>query len=148
MDLLVHVNETAGVMLTSDRVTVPVRLPAIDIETQHQNPETPMHVYSLRIVADIRDATAFRRADANTDGQQDISDAVFTLSYLFAQGPAPSCLDAADMNDDGEVDIADPVYVLQYLFVNGPAPGEPFLQPGIDPTQDDLDCAAYAPGKE
>jgi hypothetical protein len=35
----------------------------------------------------------------------------FTLSYLIAEGSAPTCLDAADANDDGGVDFGDGVYI-------------------------------------
>ncbi|UCF32328.1 MAG: hypothetical protein JSV78_08320 [Phycisphaerales bacterium] len=54
----------------------------------------------------------FLRADPNTDNAIDLADAIFTLSDLFAAGPAPTCLDAADANDDGAVDLADGVYIL------------------------------------
>jgi hypothetical protein len=67
------------------------------------------------------------------------------LSYLFAAGPAPSCLDAADANDRGAVDIADAISILSHLFANaGPLPA-PFGQCGIDPTIDELGCESYPP---
>ncbi len=87
----------------------------------------------------------FRRGDSNTDSTLNIADAVFTLMYLFASGPAPACEDAADANDDGPVDLADSVYILQNLFANGPAIPPPYPGCGIDPTIDDLDCAEYQP---
>ena len=51
----------------------------------------------------------FRRADANGDGEADISDAINVLEYLFIGSASLSCLDAADSNDDGKVDISDPI---------------------------------------
>jgi hypothetical protein len=68
------------------------------------------------------------------------ADAIFTLSYLFADGSAPSCMDTADANDDGAIDIADAIFVLQYLFVEGPVIPQPYPGCGIDPTMDELGC--------
>ncbi len=86
----------------------------------------------------------FRRADGNQDGVLDISDAVFSLLFLFRAAPLPCCLDALDSNDDGEVDIADPVHSLFSIFVRGaPAPLAPYPGCGRDPTEDSLSCESY-----
>ncbi len=85
---------------------------------------------------------SFIRADANGDGDIDISDAVATLVYLFLPGTlAPACLDALDMNDDGAVDLADPIRIVSYLFSAGDPPEAPFPGCGPDITDDLLDCA-------
>ncbi len=89
--------------------------------------------------------TPFQRGDSNSDSSLDIADAIFTLSYLFAQGPSPSCLDAADANDDGAVDLADGIFILQSLFAIGPAIPPPYPGCGVDPTVDELDCLEYRP---
>ncbi len=86
-----------------------------------------------------------KRGDANADNTIDIADAIFTLSYLFAEGPAPSCLDAADANDDGAADIADAIAVLSHLFANAGDLPEPFGECGLDPTVDELGCSSYPP---
>jgi hypothetical protein len=85
------------------------------------------------------------RGDTNTDNTLDIADAIFTLSYLFANGPSPSCEDAADANDDGAVDIADTIAVLSHLFASSGDLPEPFGECGVDPTNDDLDCSSFPP---
>ena len=65
--------------------------------------------------------------------------------YLFAAGPAPSCLDAADANDDGTLDIADAIAILGHLFGNaGPLP-QPFAECGADETEDELGCQSFVP---
>jgi hypothetical protein len=87
---------------------------------------------------------AFRRGDANTDGGIDSADAMFVFSYLFANGPAPPCLDAADANDGGVVDLGDGIYTLQHFFANGPAMPPPYPLCGSDPTPDGIVCAAYS----
>jgi len=94
----------------------------------------------LAIVGD----TVFFRGDANGDDDVDISDAEFTLDYLFVGGAAPTCLDAADANDDGMLNIADPVATLQFLFLGGSELPPPTSRKGRDPTDDGLGCAPVA----
>jgi hypothetical protein len=88
--------------------------------------------------------TAFLRADSNADGAVNLTDAVFALNYLFVGGPEPSCLDAADADDNGDVTITDAVFTLNGLFVGGPQPPSPGTAScGLDPSDDDLDCATF-----
>ena len=73
------------------------------------------------------------------------AEGIFTLSYLFAEGSPPSCLDAADANDDGGIDMPDGIFILQNLFASGPAIPPPYPGCGIDPTVDELGCSRFAP---
>lgn len=85
----------------------------------------------------------FRRGNTNSDGTVDISDALYTLSFLFLGGPAPVCADAADANDDGTIDISDVLHTLSYLFLGSEAPSAPGpVAPGPDPTPDGLVCGS------
>lgn len=86
----------------------------------------------------------FRRADANADGETDLSDALAILFYLFAAGREPGCLKSADADDDGEVKLSDAVFLLAYLFQDAAAPPPPFADCASDPTTDPLGCAAHA----
>ena len=89
-------------------------------------------------------SSILRRADANCDGSLDVSDGVFTLLWLFADGVAPCCLDAADSNDDGVVDVSDPSFALAFLFNGGSSLPPPAFDCGGDPTPDDLLCTGYS----
>jgi hypothetical protein len=84
----------------------------------------------------------FIRGDADGNCGVEITDAVFTLNFLFGGGRTPPCLDAADADDGGSIDITDPVFSLNYLFLGSrepPAPGP--HAPGVDPTEDEqLEC--------
>ena len=60
--------------------------------------------------------------DASGDGQIDIDDVTFLLSYIFSGGPAPKPLCKGDANSNGIVDIDDLVYIVGYIFEGGPAP--------------------------
>ena len=88
------------------------------------------------------DQVRFLRGDSNRDSKVDISDATYTLTFLFTDpNKVPACMDAADANDDGKVDISDAIASLSYLFLGNPkqlSPPFPYL--GIDPTTDSLDC--------
>ena len=66
----------------------------------------------------------FSRGDSNADGSVNLADAIFTLNYLYQNGPTPECLDAADVNDDGSVNIADVIFELTLLK---PGPSGPVL---------------------
>ncbi len=88
----------------------------------------------------------FQRGDANADGGTDVSDALYILLYLFADGSPPVCRDAADIEDGGGIDISDPIGLLNYLFADGREPPAPLLTCGFDPTDDDgLTCEAFPP---
>ena len=87
--------------------------------------------------------TQFIRGDANRDGIVDLSDVIYTLTYLFNadQLVKPvACFDALDVDDSGILDISDAIYLLAHLFLGEQAPPAPFLEGGIDNTADDLSC--------
>jgi hypothetical protein len=92
----------------------------------------------------------FKRGDSNGDGAVNLGDAIYTLQYLFVNGPAIACMDAADTNDDENVDISDPLYLLQNLFAGGAAIPPPSPGCGIDATPDpqgkrELPACTYCP---
>ncbi len=80
----------------------------------------------------------FVRGDADNSGKVDITDAIYTLKYLFQEGPSPTCEDALDSNDDGKMDITDAIYTLNYLFLGGREIPEPFKVAGEDSSSDNL----------
>lgn len=84
----------------------------------------------------------FIRGDSNSSTQANLSDALFTLGWLFGAGEAPRCVKAADVNDDGAVDVSDPLTLLGYLFLGLNEPPAPFGAAGTDPTEDSLPCDA------
>jgi hypothetical protein len=88
----------------------------------------------------------FRRGDADSSGKLDISDAVFTLNYLFIGGGTPQCIDAADSDDDGTVQITDAIRSLGFLFLGGTPIAPPGPEAcGPDPVEDQLALCLYAP---
>ena len=101
--------------------------------------------FTIRFIPTDLERVRFVRADSNTDGDVDISDAIFTLSELFGGGRLGACENAADANDDGKVDISDAIFTLSHLFGDGRAPSAPHLDCGEDPTEDDLGCLGPTP---
>jgi hypothetical protein len=67
-------------------------------ELMFDDPATPNLNGGFHPMGYDDDSPTFIRGDANADTGVDIADAIFTLSYLFAKGTPPSCLDAADAN--------------------------------------------------
>ncbi len=53
--------------------------------------------------------------DANQDGRQDISDAIWILTYLFRGGPRP-CINTAEVNQDNRLDLSDAITILVFQF--------------------------------
>ncbi|MBI4600884.1 MAG: hypothetical protein HY721_02890 [Planctomycetes bacterium] len=100
---------------------------------------------AVLLAVNVRAADSlFLRADANADGQRNLTDAVTTLHFLFAgKADAVPCQDAADADDNGAVDVSDAVYSLNHLFRGGPQPPEPFGECGADPAGDGLGCASF-----
>jgi hypothetical protein len=84
--------------------------------------------------------SSFVRADSDSSGVVNITDAIVTLDYLFRGAVSPRCLDSADANDDGQVDIVDPVFTILALFAGGAQPPTPYPAAGTDPTPDGLGC--------
>ena len=60
--------------------------------------------------------------DANGDDAIDISDAIYTLQYIFANGPEPNPYCRGDVNGDVLIDISDPIFLIQYIFAGGGVP--------------------------
>jgi len=67
----------------------------------------------------------FIRGDCDGDGLVDISDVVYLINYLFANGPEPVPYESGNVNCDAVIDIADAIYLVNYIFVGGPAPSCP-----------------------
>ncbi|MGB1070883.1 MAG: hypothetical protein ACPG1Z_04380, partial [Planctomycetota bacterium] len=95
-------------------------------------------LYKLILVSDGPD---FLRGDSDGNNLVNLTDAIFTATWLYSGGTSPSCMDAADANDDGRLDISDPLYTLLYLFAGSAPPPIPFPLSGEDPTfLDNLGC--------
>ncbi|MBN1443090.1 MAG: dockerin type I repeat-containing protein [Planctomycetes bacterium] len=90
----------------------------------------------------------FRRGDANADGRIDISDAVYTLGFLFLGGGEPPCRKSADADDSGSLQLTDAVRLLSHLFQGAPPLDSPFEECGMDPTEDGLTCLSFPPCQE
>ncbi len=86
---------------------------------------------------------AFRRGDANADGNVTLPDAVWILNELFRGGESTRCRRASDVNDDAAIDIADVTFLINHLFQGGEEPNAPFPNCGLDTTFDLLPCSRY-----
>ena len=99
------------------------------------------HYVIFRTVSPVGSGSRrFIRGDSDGDGHLNITDAVFTLTYLFLGGVHPPCEDAADVDDLGTLGLTDSVYLLNHLFLGGPEPPAPYPTAGVDPTEDALGC--------
>jgi hypothetical protein len=64
--------------------------------------------------------------DANGDGDVNVGDAVYLISYVFKSGPAPTpyATCSGDANCDCDSNVGDAVYIITYVFKSGPPPCE------------------------
>ena len=85
----------------------------------------------------------FVRGDANGSGDVDISDGIFTLSYVFFGARGPTCAAAADSNADGRLDVSDMIYSLSFVLLGGPRPPAPYPECGLPLFEGRLDCVRY-----
>jgi len=60
--------------------------------------------------------------DANYDGDANVGDAVYMISWIFKYGPDPRSLREADANCDGDANVGDAVHIINYVFKSGPEP--------------------------
>jgi len=60
--------------------------------------------------------------DADGSAEITISDAIFIVTYIFAEGIAPSPLNLADATCDGSVDISDAIFLVKFIFSEGASP--------------------------
>ena len=79
--------------------------------------------------------------DCNSDGSQDLSDAVYSLGNLFQGGPASACEKSCDTNDAGSHDLSDAIHEPNYLYNGAQPPPAPFPSCGTDTTSDLLSCS-------
>ncbi len=61
--------------------------------------------------------------DANSDGNIDVGDAVYLITYVFRGGPPPDPIEAGDANCDSDCNVGDAVFLISYIFKGGPEPG-------------------------
>jgi hypothetical protein len=71
----------------------------------------------------FNDSYPFTCGDPNNDGQSNVGDVVFIISYVFKGGPAPEYNESGDVNFDGQANVGDAVYLINTIFKNGPPPG-------------------------
>ena len=88
----------------------------------------------------------FLRGDSDDNNLVNLTDAIFTLNYLFLGGGEPPCLDAADTDNNGLVQLTDAIFLLNYLFLGGRSPPEPANECGFDPEEpaDGIGCETFS----
>ena len=119
--------DNVGALDLSNEVTVASEARLVTFEPQ-------VHAGVMEIVGDL----LILRGDSNNDEDVDVSDGIFTLSWLYDGGRRPFCLDAADATDDGRIDVSDPIATFNALFAGGAALPPPFPERGVDLTPDAL----------
>ncbi|MCH2582353.1 MAG: hypothetical protein MK133_14270, partial [Planctomycetes bacterium] len=87
----------------------------------------------------------FVRGDADGNGFLNLTDAIFSLNYLFVGGADPTCFDSADSDNNGSLQLTDGIFTLMFLFNGGDAPPAPGTECGEEPADpaDEIGCDTY-----
>lgn len=64
----------------------------------------------------------YQCGDIDASDEIVLSDIVYFVNYIFANGPQPNPIVAADIDCSGQVTVSDVVYLITYVFSGGPAP--------------------------
>ncbi|MCK4460512.1 MAG: dockerin type I repeat-containing protein, partial [candidate division Zixibacteria bacterium] len=60
--------------------------------------------------------------DVDNDGNINVADIAYLISFLYKGGPAPPVMANADPNGDCCIDYRDVLYLIQFVFFAGPPP--------------------------
>jgi hypothetical protein len=125
-----YLGSTSGVVPSGESNTIPLKFCSAGLDTGSykafvkifsNDPDQPHNPWTVPATMTVM--SPYTVGDASGDNVVDISDAVFTIAYIFSGGPAPVPLVRADATCDQIVDISDVVKVIAYIFAGGPAPG-------------------------
>lgn len=99
-------------------------LPAGDYTVEVRDGMGDFESTIFTVGADVSCCTGIRGDVDGEPGDNQITDLVHLVDWMFTGGPAPECMVEVDVNDDGQVDIADLVYVVDYMFRGGQTPAD------------------------
>jgi hypothetical protein len=61
--------------------------------------------------------------DCTGDGEIELGDLLYLISYLYKGGPPPDPSGVGDVDCSGEIELGDVLYLINYLYKGGPPPG-------------------------
>ena len=71
------------------------------------------------------ESPSFRRADADGNGEADLSDFINILKFLLLGTFEPPCMDAVDVDDSGMADLNDAIVGLRWFLLGATPPPYP-----------------------
>ncbi len=96
-----------------------------EIEYKPDNNFCPMWRYNRRLNGTKYFFVPKICGDVNNDGDINIFDITYLISYLYLSGPPPESPSVADVNNDGTLNIFDITHLISYLYLSGPPPDCP-----------------------
>lgn len=91
---------------------------------------------------------SFDCGDIDTDGNINVFDVTYTISYLYMDGPPPSYPNLADVNNSGAINIFDVTYLISYIYMSGPEPNcPPEASDPMGTLVDATGCKTFPAGK-
>ncbi len=86
--------------------------------------DTPQRTDTMSVSLSVVDPPAPSYLCGDADGSDDIniSDVVYLIQYIFANGSAPDPIESGDLDCGGSVDISDAILLIAHIFGNRPHP--------------------------
>jgi hypothetical protein len=91
--------------------------PAVELCPSVFDPGPPPSGYLV-----VFDTEAPVCGDASGNCVVNVSDIVYLISYVFAEGPSPDPMSAGDVDCNAAVNVSDIVWLISYMFGDGYAP--------------------------
>lgn len=118
---IVDPNVSVGTVLDLDTINIPFQAPSkVTVKSGSGTLETDAPF--IQIGDEIIFGQTFECCDTDGSGSIDISDAVYLVDYIFANGAAPLDNAAGDCDCSGAANITDAVFLVNYIFAGGAPP--------------------------
>jgi hypothetical protein len=95
----------------------------LDVDDGQPEDNTASAEVEITVLPEL--AARFVRADADSNGDIELTDGIRLLGFLFLGMAPPACADAADADDNGALEISDAIRIFGWLFSGGQPPARP-----------------------
>jgi hypothetical protein len=93
-----------------------------DFRVSPESPCNPANNSCMTLIGAFLTGCEYICGDVNNNGNVDILDITYLISYLYKGGPTPNPIETGDVNSSGSINLLDITYLIVYLYKGGPEP--------------------------